>query len=86
ALPQEAKEKAKLSNPPKAKFKTGERVVVKALKGTKSNEAVITLVGAAVPDENGKWSVGYQVQLVHNGQIVEYKESDLAGFKDCLLS
>ena len=79
-------EKLKLTEPPKPKFKASERVVVKSLKGTKSNEAVIIQVGAAVLDKNDKWFIEYLVELAHNGQRVQHKESELAGFKDCPLA
>ena len=72
----------KLTDPPKPKFEVSERVVVKSLKGTKSNEAVIIMVGAAVLDKDDNWFIEYLVELAHNGERVQYKESELASFKD----
>jgi len=82
----EDKPKKVLTDPPKPKLEAGERVVVKSLKGKKSNEATIVQVGAAVPDGDGKWIVEYQVELVHNGERVIYREDELASFRDCQLS
>jgi len=88
ALPKENPTTAelKLTDPPKPKFEVSEKVVIKSLKGTKSNEAVIIMVGAAVLDKNDNWFIEYLVELAHNGQRVQYKESELASFKDCPLT
>jgi hypothetical protein len=88
ALPSEKTptEELKLTDPPKPKLKVGEKVAVKSLKGTKTNEAKIVMVGAAVLDENDNWFIEYLVELAHNGEQVKYKESDLASFKDCPLT
>jgi hypothetical protein len=68
----------KLTDPPKPKFAINDRVVVKSLKGTSTNEATIVLVGAAVLDKDDNWFIEYLVDLAHNGEQVQIKESDLA--------